>query len=326
MNALSQGKQSTLFRTYSSLQKSSSCSVVFFLILSVGCAGKPAVQQQQQQPSVQQQQPSVDQHLDQTSIPLTPDMIQQLKSAEIILIGETHDHPKHHQIQAALIRRIKPKTVAFEMFDQHQTKVLSQLDQLDPKTWDQALTWTHRGWPDFELYRPIFDAALDVKARLIPAHPTRDVLHPLMMGQNLSDQLIADLKLDTPLPPKDREALVDIITRAHCGHANEMIVQAMMKAQRLKDAWMSRALIEAEYPVILIVGRGHTDPRWGIPWTLPQLSTGSLPSLQVVNLTPEQLEEDSTDKQIDIHVPAHRKDDPCERFREQLKSISKPHK
>lgn len=264
---------------------------------------------------------------------LTAAQVAQLSSAEIVLIGETHDHPQHHLIQAEVIRAIKPKVVAFEMLDQRHQALLDQLDELPSETWDQALDWTKRGWPDFELYRPVFDAAIEVKAKLLGAHPTPQVIHPLKLGGELDATLRARLGLDTPLPTEQREALAVIIRESHCGYANAQMTEAMIKAQRLKDAWMSAELIKASSPAVLIVGRGHLHPQRGIPWALKLLAPQREMSVVSLALSPHsaKAERSQTDSranptvtELKISVRAHRHDDPCERFREQLKKLKHP--
>ena len=258
---------------------------------------------------------------------LTREEIDKLRAAEIVLIGETHDHPEHHVIQAQVIRTLKPKVVAFEMLDQRHQEMLDQLPKLPKETWDQALDWTKRGWPDFELYRPVFVAALDVGARLLAAHPTPQTLHPLMLGKELPRALRARLKLDLPLPQTQQRELSKLIHDAHCGYANEVMVSAMIKAQRLKDAWMAEQLIKTVRPVVLIVGREHAHHARGIPWAFEQLDPELGRRVVTLALSPPAPSTGQTPtEQITLTIEPHRRDDPCERFRKQLEKMKSKHK
>ena len=276
----------------------------------------------------------------QAAIKLSPTQVDALKSAEVILIGETHDHPLHHQIQAEVIRLIKPKSVAFEMLDERHQATLDALGETPRAEWDQALKWSARGWPDFKLYAPVFDASLAVKAKLIGAHPTPRVIHPLKLGGSLPEALRERLKLDAPLPDAEREALTQVIREAHCGHAPPRLVSAMIKAQRLKDAWMADQLIRAPKPVVLIVGRGHTHPGYGIPWALGQLSQSSAqgdaeagPRLVTLSLASHEPSQETSHAAqgplapvtLNLKTPPHRQDDPCERFKRQLEKMRQRH-
>lgn len=256
---------------------------------------------------------------------LSEALVSSLKGAEVILIGETHDHPQHHALQAELIRRISPKAVAFEMLNASQAEVASALFTQPKESWDEALSWTKRGWPDFKLYQPVFEAAQAVGAQLIAAHPDRHTLMPLMIGQALPDVLIQGLKLDSPLPKEARAELEEEIIRAHCGHAPKAMIQPMVSAQRLKDAWMARALLAAPKPVVMIVGRGHTQEERGIPWALELLSRPEAPpQWTVIALRSDDAARDQVEGPIKvIKTKPHREDDPCERFKEQLKKMGK---
>ena len=267
---------------------------------------------------------------DQKTPSLSSEQLNQLASAQVVLIGETHDHPTHHRVQADVIRELKPKTVAFEMLDARHQPLLDRLYELPPDTWDQALDWTKRGWPDFELYRPVFEAALEVKAKLLAAHPTPKTLHPLKLGGDLDKPLRDRLKLDVPLPDSERAALAEIIRESHCGYANAQMTEAMIKAQRLKDAWMGEALISSTHPVILIVGRGHVHPKRGIPWAVKLLSPEA-PQVATIELSPSAQQDNQTLDHnarlnvVKLQIKPHRRDDPCERFREQLKQMKRAH-
>lgn len=259
--------------------------------------------------------------VDSVSSNLSSRDLNRLREADVVIIGETHDHPQHHLVQAEVIRRIRPKSVAFEMVNTDQQEALNQLVDRPSDEWDQALAWSQRGWPDFELYRPVFKAALEVGAKLIAAHPAPVILAPLKLGGDLPHPLRERLKLDEPLPQEQREALMENIRIAHCGHAPPALTEAMLKAQRLKDAWMSEALLSAPSPSLLIVGRGHVHPKRGIPWALQQLKPSGGPKVQVLSLSPSLIVDREDDSVMTLKIKPHRVDDPCERFREQLKRL-----
>ena len=274
--------------------------------------------------------PSVGEVSGKTNPQLSKALIKRLKNAQIILIGETHDHPKHHLIQAEVIRLVRPKSVAFEMLNNDQQTALDALGDVPSDQWDQTLAWSKRGWPAFDLYRPVFDAALSVGAKLIAAHPTPATIHPLKLGADLPSQLRKELKLDTPLPTVHREALFEELREAHCGHAPPAIAEAMLKAQRLKDAWMGNAVLNSSKPTVLIVGRGHIHPRRGIPWAIQNLRASAKDeelNVQVLSLSATKQPSFGEDEAVmsQVYVEPHRNDDPCERFREQLEKMKKAH-
>ena len=274
--------------------------------------------------------PSVNSNIQPSSVNsmFTQQALNKLMEADIILIGETHDHPQHHQIQAELIKKLKPQTVAFEMLNTDQQQALDQLETKPPSDWDNWLAWSQRGWPDFELYQPVFEAAIRVKAKLLAAHPHPSVLAPLKIGAELPSKLKEQLKLDAPLPDEQEAIMEEEIKVAHCGHASPPIVEAMIKAQRLKDSWMANQLLQSTGKRVLIVGRGHIHPQRGIPWAIKQLDPDSSLKVAIISLA-EQVSKDIDDstvfKHLHLKVKAHRHDDPCERFKEQLKKLKQHH-
>ena len=252
--------------------------------------------------------------------------LKNISNSEIILIGETHDHPQHHLIQARLIKQLQPQVVAFEMLNASQQESLNQLSAHPKNEWDKLLSWTKRGWPDFSLYQPVFEAAIEVNAKLIAAHPDPILLAPLKIGASLSRELITRLKLDQPLSIEQKKALSEEITKAHCGHASPPLVKAMIQAQRLKDAWMAEKLLQEKGKRVLIVGRGHLHPQRGIPWAIKQFKPTPLPQIATIHLSPSPkvLHADTKKvKHFSLQIKAHRHDDPCERFKEQLKRLKK---
>ncbi len=299
--------------------------------LTLGCSGgRPIpVDQSLQQDQINSQLKT---HI---NTQLSPKLLKALKASDIILLGETHDHPHHHSVQAEIIRLIKPKSIAFEMLNEGQEKAIKELSTTPSKNWDQLLAWSQRGWPNFKLYQQVFRSSLKHTQFILPAHPHPHILHPLKLGMELDQALQTKLKLDHPLAPKQAEALQQEIIQAHCGHASPVLVKAMMSAQRLKDAWMAQVLIQAPKPVVLIVGRGHIQPKRGIPWAINLLAPQNNFKIFSLAMSPNQkdpmlqqtLQQTQGNlEQAQFSIPAHRNDDPCERFKEQLKGLKKvPH-
>ena len=293
----------------------------------LGCSARPPHEGQHHEGQHQQAKPSVKRPLT-LSAELTRRFDAQLDQAlqrnpQLLLVGETHDHPLHHQLQALLIKRYRPKAVAFEMLNSSQQEAASTLFEHPPERWAARLGWAESGWPDFELYRPVFEAARDVGAVLIAAHPDRAQLQPLMLGQPLPQLLREALKLDEPLPPEQQRELEAELTAAHCGYAPPELLGPLVSAQRLKDAWIARSLLSSPQPAVLIVGRGHTQASRGVPWALERLSE-SAPSWRVLSLSAETAGEERHNT-TSFQVEAHRLDDPCERFKGQLEEMKRKH-
>src|SRR6266446_2198626 len=85
--------------------------------------------------------------------------------ADIVYLGESHDNPHHHLDQIRVLEVMladgaRP-ALAFEMLaqDQQQAVDAAMLESADRSALAKRLGWGERGWPDFEMYRPLFDLA-----------------------------------------------------------------------------------------------------------------------------------------------------------------------
>jgi len=260
----------------------------------------------------------------------TPDALRaRLTEARLVAIGETHDHPDHHRVQALLLGQWleahRDGAVAFEMLDETQAPALvpppTSADELAAR-----VHWDESGWPDFALYRPVFETALARGATIVAAHPRREHVRASMGA--LPPEAAQALALDTPLPAPARAALVEEIRESHCGHAPEDMVEGMVRAQSFKDAWMARAMVDVGRPVVLIAGKGHIGEAGGVPLFLsrrghPDVLTVALVEVRDALARPEDYP--LRDVDFVVFTPRTSDADACEQFREQLEQMKKSH-
>lgn len=199
-----------------------------------------------------------------------PDLAARLASARFVAIGETHDNPDHHRIQAALTGSIKPEVLAFEMFPQTSEEVLNDLRAFGAtrERLAEALEWDKRGWGDWGFYAQVMEAApwAQVTGGGLPS----DVLRRTS-AEGLSaapEALVARYGLDQPLAPEDQAELTQILADSHCGHLPASRVGGMTAVQRLWDASFAEAWARGageEGRGVLIAGAGHTRSDWAAP-------------------------------------------------------------
>lgn len=202
---------------------------------------------------------------------ITTDDLGTLPVADVIFLGEVHDNLAHHMNQRAAMLEIKPAAVVYEMLTEAQA---AQMPPVLPNEDDlrALLDWDNSGWPDFTLYYPVFSAAPD--ALVFGAAMPRDELRALR-DTAITTIFGADagtFGLTTPLAPHeqmDREALK---ARAHCDMLPETMLPMMVDIQRLRDAMLARAALQAFEqtggPVVVITGTEHARTDWGAPATL----------------------------------------------------------
>ncbi|OAN49852.1 hypothetical protein A6A04_18580 [Paramagnetospirillum marisnigri] len=208
-------------------------------------------------------------------------LVERMLEAGIVGLGETHDNPDHHALQAWAVRRLvaagRRPVVAFEMMDADQQAALDAgLGDLDGL--GRALHWEKRGWPDWSLYRPIAQAALDGGGALVAANLPTSTTREIAKGQENPD--IRDrFGLDDPLPAPISAAMATEIRDGHCNLLPETAVPAMVRVQRARDAALAEAVANQATrpevgPVVLVAGSGHVRADRGAPARLRLLVPG----------------------------------------------------
>ncbi len=240
---------------------------------------------------------------------------QDMPEADIYVLGEVHDNPDHHAVQARLTAAIAPAALVFEMLSAAQADAARDVPRDDAAALGAALGWDGSGWPDFAMYHPIFAAAPD--ARLHGAALDRDAL-----GRAREDGAAAAFGPEArayglgPLDPQDRAAREADQAAAHCDMLPAGLLPGMVEVQRLRDAHFARVAVTAHDqtggPVVVIAGNGHARTDIGIPAHL----AAARPGLRVVALGQfEDAAEPGAPYDVTAVSPAMAREDPCEAFR-----------
>ena len=282
---------------------------------------------------------------------ITPEqMAVVLHQARFILLGEVHDNPDHHRLQAWAIRTIgahkRRPAIVLEMFNDAQAPALKWFyDESEnccrivlARDLFKAVVWSKSGWPSATIYQPIVEAALSVHARLLPGSLTRaDVRAYAKKGTlQLSATRQKQLGLQQPLPTPLAHALKTELKDSHCGMLPERALPAMMRVQRLRDAVMADRLAQAlkqsderEKHAILVAGNGHVRSDRGVPVVLQRIAVGQ----KVVVVTQAEVAPDQADPasyapaapagRAATHyiwfTPAAKRTDPCDEMRRHMK-------
>jgi uncharacterized iron-regulated protein len=263
-------------------------------------------------------------------------MIEGISSARFVLLGEKHDNPDHHRLQAWIVERLatggRRPALVWEMLESSQREALARHLRERPRDaagLGEAVAF-EENWGSWELYRPIAEAALaaelpQVAGNLAPAELRRASAPP---GPERDDALRRALDLDRPFPEASRALLARQIEEGHCGRLPATAIAPMLDAQRARDAALARALaLSGPEGAILIAGSGHTRSDLGVPWALrarePGATVASVAFVEVDRdaLTPaEALRAASAVGPHDFLWFTPRVDDldPCTRFQEQL--------
>jgi uncharacterized iron-regulated protein len=271
-------------------------------------------------------------------------LVARLAQNGFVLLGEKHDSPDHHRLQAWLLRALiaagRRPAVGFEMFDTDQQGAIDRhLDaaRTDAAGLADAVNWDRTGWPDWSLYQPIAEVALDARLPIIATNLSPRMVQTLSHEGpvSLEGGLGVRLGIDRPLAPNTHAAMATEIRDSHCGYASEALIESMITVQRARDAQMAERLAAAgrERGAVLIAGVGHVRTDWGVPVYLETRLPGStVTSVALLEVESGETEPAAYAAQFgDGPLPfdyvwfTPRVDDvdPCEKFRMQLKELGK---
>lgn len=239
----------------------------------------------------------------------TAEDMSRLKAADVVILGEVHDNPAHHEVQAQIVRDVAPAALVIEMLGQEDVEALAA----DPAAF--AERWAGTGWPDFHMYLPIFKAH---DGLIIGAAVAREVARA-----TYADGVAAHFQGDavafglTDALPEDQQAQrVELQFQAHCEAMPREMMGGMIEVQRLRDATLAagvvQAMVDTGGPVAVITGNGHARKDWGVPSYLARVA----PELTVISVG--QGEDDVPPEggfDIVLDAPAPDRPDPCAQFK-----------
>jgi uncharacterized iron-regulated protein len=226
-------------------------------------------------------QPATGRFVDQATL------VADLARADFVLIGERHDNQDHQRLQALLVEALetkskRPRAVAFEMIPSDRQLALVEYRQTHPGEvagLGQAVGWAALGWPDWALYAPIAQAALERGGELVAADlsPAQAAAVFRAGPAILKAAMVRRTGLDQDLPTELADGLADELRAAHCGQIPEPVVDGMFRVQRARDAMMADRLatVAGRAGAVLIAGNGHVRTDWGVPWYLARIRPGS---------------------------------------------------
>lgn len=250
------------------------------------------------------------------ALPVWAEIPDAARTAQVVYLGEVHDNPAHHLTQAAWTRALSPAAVVFEMIEPGVAARLPEDVVTDKAALADALDWAASGWPEFDMYWPIF-AALDGAVILGGAVPRAQARAVFSEGPGaiFSASDVARFGLDTPLPEDQQTAREAMQFAAHCDAMPTEMMGGMVAIQRVRDAMLAAqiltALRDTGGPVLVITGNGHARRDWGAPAAV------ALADPAVTQFALGQGEDGAPPQGTFDHIlnaPAAERDDPCAAF------------
>ncbi|MFW5731177.1 MAG: ChaN family lipoprotein [Desulfonatronovibrionaceae bacterium] len=201
-----------------------------------------------------------------------------LEEKDYILVAESHDNPCDHQVQARLVELAAENSpgpvIGLEMVSVKHQNVLYRFNngQIPVNELAQELDWEENWGFDFELYRPVFQAAarldLPLEALNVPGRITRTINR---QGQDeLAREDLKYLPVQVIDPPEEQLEFLKEQYASHedffQGHGssldNFIAAQSVWDSKMAEQAW--RIHSRTGRPVVILAGSGHVASGHGI--------------------------------------------------------------
>ena len=266
-------------------------------------------------------------------------MVRALAGARFVLLGEKHDNPDHHALQARVARALvdsgRRPLMAFEMLTPSQAPALERHRAARPRDsagLGPAVGWEQSGWPEWSWYEPIVRVAVEAWLPIVPANLDAERVRALRREgvTALDPAFVRRHAFDATLADDVRTAMSDEIREAHCGHAPAAMLPGMIAVQRARDAAMADALTAGDDGAVLIAGSGHVRTDRGVPAYLQRLAPRArTASVAFVEIEPGRMEAPRYAERLGgtlpfdyvWFTPAVDGEDPCEKFRKALERL-----
>ncbi len=212
-----------------------------------------------------------------------PELLNRLRQADFLLLGEIHDSPHHHRLRAELITALGVRSVVAEHLDRGRRLDAGPVEHIQTALEAAGFDATAWQWPT---HKPLFGGLAQAGIGVIGANLSRE--HTRNAVRSGIDALPPDLAATlaaSPLSEAAMQALDADLVDSHCGQLPSNRVPAMRLAQRARDSAMATELTRvAEHPAILVAGNGHVRSDYGVPQLLARLK----PDARIVSIAFEE--------------------------------------
>jgi len=195
-----------------------------------------------------------------------------MDKADVLLLGETHDNPQHHELQLKLLKaRIESGARPALMMEQLDTDSQKALDlALADSNPVEALN-TATGlikFADWQFYQPLLATAIDNKLPVIAANISSQQLQPVIWKgfAAYDDAALKRMAVEAVWSDSRQTYMLSHIGGAHCGQIRDELRAGLTRSQRLRDALMADAGISSiGRGIVAIVGSSHARRDVGMP-------------------------------------------------------------
>ncbi len=255
-------------------------------------------------------------------------LLARINASDVLLLGEVHDNPLHHEYQQKLLKaRIESGA--------RPALMMEQLDAETQPALDQALAGSDRDgvlnnvsalikFTDWQLYQPLLTIAVDNKLPVIAANVSSQHLQPaIWRGYTAYDaEELKRLAVEQVWNENRQNFLVRNMGGAHCGKLRDELREGLARSQRLRDAMMADSAVSSiARGVVAIVGSSHARRDIGLPlYFAARAPTARIVSIGFVEVSqartdPKAYSSDSATGEVHYDViwftPRVERADPC---------------
>lgn len=213
------------------------------------------------------------------------EILDRATAAKVVILGERHDNPDHHAIQAWVTRELaargKRPAIVYEMFETDDQPAIDAYlagTPADAAGLGAVTGWEKTGWPEWALYQPMADVAVAHDLPVLAGNlPVSTIGALARQGLDAVDpEIVRTLDLRTVDAPPILEAQTGDVRDGHCNLMPEDALGPMVTVQRARDAMMAAKALEGlSLPntdqAIIITGNGHARRDRGVPLRLQQM-------------------------------------------------------
>lgn len=224
------------------------------------------------------------------------EVVARLRQAQVVIVGEVHDHPGHHQAQLEVLQLLagdgSPLVVGVEWLDAGAQAACDAFTagEIGLKEFARRAQWERRWGYPLRLYAPILEWVRARRLRLValnaPAAVARKVARRGLASLSAQEraQLAPALDLDDP-------AYARMLAAQFVGHGvmGRVAKENFVAAQIVRDETMAHHLAQALVPWpdggkrgVVLVGDGHFVHGLGLP---PRIAR-RLPGVRLVTVLP----------------------------------------
>lgn len=238
-----------------------------------------------------------------------------LAGAKYVIVGESHDSPEDHALQVRvydLMSSGRRVALGMEMFQRPFQEPLDLYirGEIDETTMLERTEWKTRWGFETDFYRPLWEAARKKSYPIIALNVRRELTKRVSaVGvAGLTDEERAEI-VELDLTREDYRSWLHDIFAGHGMQMDREKFERFYEAQVLWDETMADTAVKVmqQEPgdlqaMLLIVGRGHAEFRWGIPSRIERRDPGQAVLVIVRARQPINLEAAKQRRQADIVI------------------------